>query len=112
MSLDTRCSAEPILPATQQFYPQDTEPCIETWEGGQYWHHGTGIAPADHPALPKTAWARSVRAARCGACGSDQVAMITLQWSVASHSGDLYYDYELICRACGQFTARAYCEND
>jgi len=37
--------------------------------------------------------------------------VIAAQYNVHPMSGDLYYDYEMVCEACGQFTTASYCEN-
>jgi len=37
--------------------------------------------------------------------------VISLQGYVAGHSGDAYYDYEIVCKHCKYFTAFSYAEN-
>ncbi|MEX2683498.1 MAG: hypothetical protein Q6373_018115 [Candidatus Sigynarchaeota archaeon] len=71
----------------------------------QDWYTGTGIRPDDHPL------ARFISFSGCGSCGSDDVLVIAAQWCVAYHSGDVYWDYEIACNACGKYTRCSYCEN-
>jgi len=69
-------------------------------------YYGTGIPPASHP-LNGTIPMRG-----CAHCGSDNVLVLYAQWSVSVHSGDCYWDYEIVCQECQKFTTRSFAEND
>ena len=71
----------------------------------QDWFLGTGIKPSDHP----LAW--RIEFGGCGHCQSNNVLVIAAQYSVHPFSGDLYWDYEIVCNECGKFTTRSYSEN-
>jgi hypothetical protein len=80
-------------------------PCAPFDERGQRWYKGTGVAPAAHPL------AGAIGFGACASCASAQVLVIAAQHSVHMMSGDIYWDYELACEACGIFTSRSYAEN-
>jgi len=111
LSNSVRRSTAPILSITRQFYPFDTEPCILTHFQGQDWYHGTGITPQTHPASRFPVLFSDLCSSVCGFCASPQVLVVALQTCVNPMSGDLYYDYEIVCQTCGGFTAFAYAEN-
>ncbi|MGY5854803.1 MAG: hypothetical protein RTU92_14640 [Candidatus Thorarchaeota archaeon] len=67
---------------------------------------GTGVSIDEHPLNGKI-WMKG-----CGNCESENVKVIYAQWSVSPHSGDAYWDYEMICSDCGKFTSRSFNEND
>jgi hypothetical protein len=71
----------------------------------QDWYLGTGIKPGDHP----LAW--RIPFDNCGQCQSANVLVIAAQFVVHPMSGDLYWDYEIVCADCGKFTTRSYAEN-
>jgi len=85
------------------------EPVKKVHKLGQDWYLGTGIAWKDHPLknyIPE--WAGT----KCKNCNSKNTKIIAAQWSVAFHSGDIYWDCEIFCEDCGKYTQRAYAEND
>lgn len=83
-----------------------TEPCVFVPNHKmQDWFFGTGIAPAEHPLN----W--RIPFGDCGQCQNKAVLVIAAQFCVHMMSGDLYWDYELFCPACGKFTTRSYSEN-
>ena len=107
-----RRSAGPILACTKAFLASDSQPCVRQNFQNQDWYHGTGIKPADHPGrLELAVLDRHLPDACCAWCASRDVLVVALQGCVSEHSGDAYYDYELHCRRCGQFTACSYAEN-
>ncbi|MBN2227951.1 MAG: hypothetical protein JW779_00035 [Candidatus Thorarchaeota archaeon] len=67
---------------------------------------GSGVEIAGHPLKDRC----NMRG--CAACESENVRVIYGKWCVSAHSGDAYYDYEIVCLDCGKFTARSYNEND
>jgi hypothetical protein len=69
-------------------------------------YYGTGISPSDHPLK------KHIPMRKCAHCGSANVLVIYTQWSVSPHSGDSYWDYEIVCQNCQKFTARSFAEND
>lgn len=69
------------------------------------WYFGTGIPPAEHPLN----W--QITFGKCGNCQSDDVLVIAAQSVVHPYSGDLYWDYEIVCQQCGKFTTQSYSEN-
>lgn len=103
---------KPILKATQEFFGKEQKNVVKIRFESQDWFVGSGLPPAQHPGknelrvlgehLPLTV---------CGKCRSKNVRVIALQGCVAGHSGDAYYDYEIICKECNHFTAFSYAEN-
>lgn len=79
--------------------------CEAQRDGGQTWYRGSGIAPEEHPL------ARHIPFGGCQGCGAADVHVIAAHHDVHLMSGDVYYDYELVCRVCGVFTRRSYSEN-
>ncbi|MFX0102991.1 MAG: hypothetical protein ACFFCS_25715, partial [Candidatus Hodarchaeota archaeon] len=73
---------------------------------GQDWYYGRGIAPDKHPLKGY------INFQGCMHCESQKVKVIAAQWSVSYHSGDRYWDYEIVCEECGQYTQRSFAEND
>ena len=71
----------------------------------QDWYKGSGIAAANHPLKD------FIPFADCGNCDSTRVEVIAAQHSIHPHSGDEYWDYELHCSHCEQFTQRSFSEN-
>ncbi len=69
-------------------------------------YYGSGVPIDGHPLK------RQCRMRGCAECESDNVKVIYAKWCVSVHSGDSYYDYEVVCADCGKFTARSYNEND
>jgi len=69
-------------------------------------HYGTGIHPNNHPLKGH------IRFRNCENCSSDKVLVIYAHWCVSTHSGDAYWDYELICEDCQMFSQCSYAEND
>ena len=67
---------------------------------------GSGISIDEHPLKGRA------NMYGCGECKSDNVLVIYGQWSVSTHSGDAYWDYEIVCGDCGKFTARSFSDND
>lgn len=107
-----RRSRNPILKVTQHFYHADAEPCILTAFRHQDWYHGTGLPPAEHPGLHTLRVLQTdLPNSECGYCASKNVLVIALQGCIHPMSGDVYYDYEIVCNACGGFTTYAYAEN-
>ena len=94
--------------ASKDFATIYNEPLIadenNDWLGMVF--RGSGISVDDHPLKER------MNMRGCGACSSDNVKVIYAQWSVSPHSGDSYWDYEIICADCGKFTARSFNEND
>jgi hypothetical protein len=104
-------STGPILEVSRTFYYKDTSPCEITNFGNQNWYHGTGVPPKEHPGrnlIRPLDYA--MLSAKCLYCESKSVLVIALQGCV-SHSGDAYYDYEIICSDCNRFSACSYAEN-
>jgi hypothetical protein len=110
--LSKQVGATPILAPTQQYYGRDTEPCTQSI-GSQYQmllcYHGTGVRPDVHPTRAQ-ALAAHLQTTCCGQCDSPQVLVITLTWSMTYYSGSFYYNYEVVCQDCGNFTAFTYDE--
>ncbi|TXT54662.1 MAG: hypothetical protein BAJATHORv1_60159 [Candidatus Thorarchaeota archaeon] len=75
-----------------------------TWLGMVF--RGSGVPLEEHPCKDR------LHMHGCKNCGSDNVLVIYAQWSVSTHSGDSYWDYEIICNECRMFTARSFNEND
>ena len=69
-------------------------------------YRGAGIRIDEHPLKSHC------NMQGCGNCKSDNVLVIYAQWSVSVHSGDSYWDYEIICEDCGKYTSRSFSEND
>jgi hypothetical protein len=67
---------------------------------------GKGCKIEDHPLKDRT------NMHGCEECKSEDVLVIYGQWSVSTHSGDSYWDYEVVCQDCGKYTARSFNEND
>lgn len=74
---------------------------------GQDWFFGTGIQPNAHPLKRPIDFSDCV----CAACQSRDVLVIAAQAVVHPYTGDLYWDYEVVCQKCGKFTQRSYAEN-
>lgn len=107
-----RRSEGPILAAAKEFFPGASSPCEEHAFQGQQWFCGTGVPPAEHPMRGEMrALEIGLDHADCLYCGSKDVRVIALQGCVSMHSGDAYYDYELLCNQCGKFSAVSYAEN-
>ena len=83
---------EPIVPGERNDYDAQT-------------FRGTGVRMDEHPLQ------RNCNMRGCGNCESENVLVIYAQWSVSVHSGDSYWDYEIICEDCGKFTSRSFSEN-
>lgn len=107
MALEKRFASEPNLSATRLFWGYDTEPVVESELWGQTWFHGTGVPLGDHPDRGLL----HADQVTCGQCKSSEVLIIAEQSSISYHSGDLYYDCEFVCQACGTFTSLSYAEN-
>ncbi len=109
MTTDTRKSTAPAF-ALNDYKTRYAAPCAldDELSNAQHqdWYTGTGIRPADHPL------AGQIYFDGCGHCGSDDVLVIAAQWCVSEHSGDAYWDYEVVCNSCGKYTQRSFCEND
>ena len=84
------------------------EPCKpdEDNDYDQEYYRGSGISPEEHPENGR------INFSTCGNCGSTNVLVLYTQWSVSVHSGDCYWDYEIVCNDCGKFTTQSYSEND
>ncbi|HUT80825.1 MAG TPA: hypothetical protein VMZ29_06450 [Candidatus Bathyarchaeia archaeon] len=97
----------PIM-VPKDYLIQYDAPCIasENNDYDQKIYRGTGIPPADHPLMG------TIPMRGCGHCNSNNVLVLYAQWSVSVHSGDSYWDYEIVCQDCQKFTARSYAEND
>ncbi len=67
---------------------------------------GSGVSIEAHPLNGKI-WMKG-----CGNCEGESVKVIYAHWCVSPHSGDAYWDYEIICDDCGRFTSRSFSEND
>jgi hypothetical protein len=106
MGLYVRTDSQPILSITRELYAEQSTPCQQVTYRYQEWHLGTGLPLAEHPA-----WDSDYRIDCCQGCQSKEVLMIAHQWCVSHHSGDEYYDYELLCQKCGTFTAVSFSEN-
>lgn len=83
------------------------EPIIANDENSGLWMEffGTGVSSNKHPLKNK------IRFRDCGNCNSVNVLLIYTKWSVHPMSGDVYWDYEVVCNDCGMFTARSFAEN-
>lgn len=82
-------------------------PCelIGEFDWLQQIYRGTGITPEGHPA-------KNIPFSDCENCQSKNVLVLYTQWSVSPHSGDKYWDFEIVCNDCGKFTSKSYSEND
>jgi hypothetical protein len=109
MSIEQRSGWAPILPATQHYYSQDTAPCTFSTFADRAMYHGTGVPPQNHPARTFALVREDLPGTRCGHCGSSRVLVVTLQWRLIFASGAVAYDYEVVCRVCGHFTAFSRC---
>ena len=69
-------------------------------------YYGSGVDIEDHPLKDRC------NMHGCAECKSDNVKVIYGKWCVSTHSGDSYFDYEVVCEDCGKFTARSFNEND
>ncbi|NHJ88020.1 MAG: hypothetical protein FK734_21325 [Asgard group archaeon] len=69
-------------------------------------HHGTGIHPSKHPLKGH------INFGKCENCGSENVLVIYAHWCVSTHSGDSYWDYELVCEDCHYYSQGSFAEND
>ncbi|MBN1330321.1 MAG: hypothetical protein JXA54_12680 [Candidatus Heimdallarchaeota archaeon] len=69
-------------------------------------YYGTGVDPKEHPLRGY------IRFNKCENCSSDNVNVIYARWCVSTHSGNSYWDYELICEDCNFFSQCSFAEND
>ena len=105
-------SKGPILRISQIFFYQDKSPCEITNFENQEWYHGAGISPKEHPGKNVIRPLEyGLLSAKCLYCESQNILVIALQGCVSMHSGDAYYDFEIICQDCKSFSAFSYAEN-
>jgi hypothetical protein len=79
---------------------------------GQDWFIGKGLRPYQHPGKNELrVLGEHLPLTTCGCCSGKNVFVIALQGCVAGHSGDAYYDYEIYCCDCKNYTAFSYAEN-
>ena len=105
MSIDIWTQAHPRL-VMNNFKEIYDSPCKAQSSDDFPWYKGTGISPADHPLK----WYIPLQDASCGVCESKDVLIIAAQWNVSFANGDKYWDYEVECQECHQFTTRAYAD--
>lgn len=98
---------------TPSFVPQGYEteffePITPNKDNEMVWRefYGTGIQIEEHPLNDH------INFYGCGECESPNVKVIYGKWCVSTASGDAYWDYEIVCKSCGKFTARSFNEND
>ena len=72
----------------------------------QDWYFGSEIKPDEHPLR------NHINFDHCSNCQSKNVKVIAAQWCVSYHSGNAYWDYEIIFEECGMYTQNSYAEND
>jgi hypothetical protein len=93
--------------ASMDYQTRFSQPVIpderNDWDGKIF--RGTGVPIKDHPQNG------SINMYGCGNCKSDNVAIIYTQWSVSVASGDVYWDYELVCKDCSKFTSKSFSDN-
>lgn len=94
---------------TPYFVPTDYKesfpnPCA-LYRNGRDWYKGTGIAPDQHPL------SRDIPFGPCDGCQSNDVLVIAAQWNSHPYSGDVYWDYEIECQTCQQYSQHSYSEN-
>ncbi|MFW9794295.1 MAG: hypothetical protein ACFFEE_08335 [Candidatus Thorarchaeota archaeon] len=84
------------------------EPIIANDDNEGIWreYYGTGVKIEDHPLKDY------INMSGCGECENTDVNVIYGKWCVSTASGDVYWDYEIVCSNCGKFTARSFNEND
>lgn len=69
---------------------------------------GCGISPSKHP-LNGTIY---MEGRSCLNCGSEKVKVIYAQRTIHPMNGNEYFDLELVCEDCMQFSLYAYADND
>ncbi len=101
-----RVNDSPVL-GSKDFLQFD-QPIIANENNEWTWmeYYGSGVDISNHPLKDRC------NMHGCAECKSENVKVIYGKWCVSTHSGDAYYDYEIICEDCGRFTARSYNEND
>ncbi|MBK8431406.1 MAG: hypothetical protein IPL28_09015 [Chloroflexi bacterium] len=102
MALDIWISPTPRL-VPDNFRELFPSPCA-LYPNGFEWYKGTGIRAADHP-LDGHIYFQP-----CDACQSEDVLVIAAQWNVSYSNGDAYWDYEVECQSCHQFSQRSYAD--
>ena len=105
-------SKRPILKISQEFFNIAKSPCeLKSYEN-QDWYQGTGVSPKEHPGKNLIRPLEyGLLSAKCLYCESLNILVIALQGCVSMHSGDAYYDFEIICQDCKSFSAFSYAEN-
>lgn len=103
MSLDVWISSIPRL-VPNNFKELFPSPC-GLYTNGFEWYKGSGIRVADHPLDGLISFQP------CDACQSKDVLVIAAQWNVHPYSGDVYWDYEIECQTCQQYSQHSYSEN-
>lgn len=102
-----RITDSPSL-VSEEYEKEFDEPILENsnndWQWSEYF--GTGVAIEAHPLKD------AIKMSGCGECESSDVKVIYGRWCVSTASGDVYWDYEIVCNDCGKFTARSFNEND
>jgi len=75
--------------------------CIDGESNDAYFeaYRGTGILPDSHPLQSK------IEFKACGNCKSKDVLVVFAEYSIARHSGDERWTYELWCKECDKFTS-------
>ena len=68
---------------------------------------GCGIAPNKHPLYQDLRMEYAI----CDACESKDVLVTYSKRQIHLNSGDLYYDYEIKCQDCEQYTQLSFSEN-
>lgn len=107
-----RHSAGPILNETKAFLDSDA-PDREVeddlrWES----YCRAGRAPSGQLELESMrVLVRDIPSMNCLKCGSQDVGIVYKQGCISPMSGDAYYDVELRCAACGEYSVYSYAEN-
>ena len=94
----------PIFRVTRALSDHVREPRSQVEFEGQTWYLAAGVAAETRPVFVDGPTA-------CGRCQSPEVRVVAFQSCVHPHSGDLYWDSEVVCLACGAHTAESYSEH-
>lgn len=101
-----RVDDTPILQVTRDLAAAAEAPRAGVAHGGQTWFVAPGRADE-----PRRTFGDGDGTDTCGRCGSDDVRVVAFQSCVHPFSGDLYWDCEVVCVACGAHTAESFSEN-
>jgi Leucine-rich repeat (LRR) protein len=83
---------------------EQNKTCVEV---GDNEYSGSGVVPSEHPLNGRIRFSE-----KCAKCNSENILITYATFSVHTHSGDAYWDYEYVCQNCNSKHQSSYAEND